>query len=160
MKIIKLFTSLLFLYLGLSCSKSMNKKRIEKQSDLYLDISIKNSLNKDSIYGDIKYHFKINDTLKIVEKDKRYIYFIAAIESMVEDKNKEDVLFEKEINLEVINVKDTILIPFKFKKTFKGKANVFGGVNDNLILNSYPKSKGKIRLKTYEHTFKENVYIK
>lgn len=153
----------LFLYSCINNSKIKNEKSLDNKSNLYLKLSLdKDTENADILSGKIKYYFKLEDSLKVVDKDKRYIYTVLTIEPHKENKTevKKESFFEKELEFSNIKTKDTIEIPFKIEKKFKGEATVFGGINDNYILNSYPSNKDKIRMITYEHTFKEDIIIK
>ncbi len=155
-------TLFMFSVILFACSKVKDKKIENKKSDLYIEISINNDKsNSNQIVGNIKYHFKINDTLKIVNDDKRLIYFIADIKPHKDDEItfKNDTVFEKQLSFSKIIVNDTINIPFTFKGKFNGGLRIFGGINDTFLLNSYKGDGEKVRVISYDHTFKKEVYL-
>lgn len=123
-------------------------------------------MDNDTIYksienGKIVYSFPLKDTLKIDKKDERHIYLALTIKPQKGNKNiaKEEFIFEKRLNISPLIINDTVTIPFNIKPSFKGKATIFGAISDSYTLNSYT-TKGKVRVITYEQSFKKNVFIK
>ena len=124
-------------------------------------------MDSDTIYnnierGKIVFFYHLSDTIKKNKKDRRNVYLALKIRPHKENKNtaKEDFLYEKELNFSPLNVNDTLSIPFNIEPSFKGKATIYGVINDAYLLNSYTTHDGKVRFTSFESNFEKNVYIK
>ncbi|MCD8439535.1 hypothetical protein [Tenacibaculum finnmarkense] len=152
---------------------SFDKQKVNKINKK-IDSSTKNAnpflnilIGNDTIYKNIKngkviFFYQLDDTLKIEKKDKRNIYLALTIKPGKGNKNieKEKFIYQKELDFSISEFNDTISIPFNIKPSFKGKATIYGAINDSYSLNSYTHNQDKVRLITYEYNFEKNVFIK
>lgn len=174
MRLTYLFRNLLLLsitsVLLYGCFSRANKKEglLTNPTDslridnFYLNVLMDNdTLNRKTQRGIIKLFFKIDDTLKISNKDKRSIYVTLGLVPNSENKNKieEVIKVSKEVNFSPINSKDTIKIPFSITPNFLGKGLITGIITDKYFLNLY-YGEEKVRMLTYEKVFEKEVYIK
>jgi hypothetical protein len=143
---------------------------IEKKMSPSIDIAksyIDILMDSDTIYntierGKIIFFYHLSDTIKRNKKDRRNVYLALKIRPHKENKNvaKEDFLYEKELDFSPLNVNDTLIIPFSIKPSFKGKATIYGVINDAYLLNSYSTNDGKVRFTSFQSNFEKNVFIK
>ena len=124
-------------------------------------------MDSDTIYDEIEsgkiiYFFRLSDSIKKDPKDKRSVYLGLKIKPHMENKNvaKEDFLYEKRLKFSPLNVNDTLIFPFQIEASFKGKATIYGVVNDKYILNAYSTQDGKVRFSEFNSYFDTNVFIK
>ncbi len=141
-----------------------NAKDSVKGKDIFMDIIMeKDTLNAEEQNGVIKVWFRLNDTIKFTLKDQRHIIaFLALVPKSNITKNSIEPIerIKKELNLKLRNSNDTIKIPFKITPRVPGKSSFVCLISDIYILHAYNKSSNKVRMITYEHGLKKDVYVK
>jgi hypothetical protein len=144
----------------------ISEKRTSPSIDIaksYIDILMESdTIHNNSESGKILFYYHLNDTIKRNKKDRRNVYLALKIRPHKENKNvaQKDFLYEKELDFSPLNVGDTLIIPFNIEPSFKGKATIFGVINDAYFLNSYSTNDGKVRFTSFQNKFEKNVYIK
>lgn len=170
MRLRHLFILVMINSLIIGCHSKSNKKEkiiindsdsLKFEDNFYLRVSMEDdTLQKKEQRGIIKLFFKMNDTVKKSNQDKRSIYLTLGIVPAKENNSKIKKVekITKELNLKHISFNDTVQIPFKIKPNFLGKGLITGILTDKYFLYSY-HGKDKVRLLSYEHIFEEAVYI-
>ncbi|MBL4663692.1 MAG: hypothetical protein JKY22_09115 [Flavobacteriaceae bacterium] len=154
----------------LSCSNTKKNKNKSKKHDVeavskdhFLNVLMdSDTLETKQEKGVVKFFSKVNDTLKIDERDTRHLYIVLGLMPHKDNKTSftPNDKFSREINFSRINnSRDTIEIPFDIIPNFKGKGTIIGFITDTYELHSYFKD-DKIRILTDEYNFNQDVFIK
>ncbi|WP_143032215.1 hypothetical protein [Tenacibaculum sp. MAR_2009_124] len=139
------------------------KKGYYKGDNYFLNVSMKSgdtlNFTNEVERGEVKFSYRLNDSIKRVNEDEREIALILGIKNHKENQGA----FLKGRNfidtiLPIQMDKDTFKFSFKFKPHFKGKAYVFGFLTDFYYLKSYHKD--STRMLSWEYFLEKDVYIK
>ena len=127
MKLNKIVLSGFFIsILILGCSKVkiekdniVNDKEVFNNEGAYIDVILNNdSTNSDTLKGNIKYYFKVEDSLKISNKDERRVFLAIGVKphNDLEFKKNKDDLFIRELRQQLSMSNDTIIVSFNLVK--------------------------------------------
>lgn len=165
------YSGFLISILILGCSRvkiekdgTVKIKEVSNNEGAFIEVILNNdSINSDTLKGNIKYYFKVNDSLKILSEDERRIFLAVGVkpDNDLEFKKNKDDFFTKDIRQQLNKSNDTMIIPFSLSKQFRGNVVIFGVIGDTFVLKhpDYTDSPEIVRMLSFDHTFETSVYL-
>jgi len=137
------------------------KNRQSNELNSFLEINIKDTLSKKTVFGSMNFKYIVNDTVKLTSKDNRVLF----IYINVFDKTKKiEEITEVECDTffnSTKNFKETLNTKFYISPKESGKKIVAGFVEEILFLHGYKyKDTNKIRKIVNRHYFKKEIIVK
>lgn len=135
------------------------KKKIELPINIEEDnqsiiLDLPKDIYVNEIINDTLYYKSPLDTIKLSQKDERYVFFYMATDTI----KHESVKNIKKIKHHAFLEKEKGVIPFKFSFERTGDNYFSGVIKDQVILDNYQD--GKARIITHESVVTVRVWVK